>query len=118
MPITKEKGIDVPLGAHVGFLRNVQTVERYKKQPDGSKEPVYYVEAEVQTDGCESILRVSWPANLSDNTGLGRLLQRLGMDVDVGEAFDERSLSDLRVSYVVRQDGQFVRVDPETVTKA
>jgi len=118
MPITKEMGCDVSPGNHTGVL-GTPRIEAYpvtkKKGGKTVEEEAAYLKIPVKTDGCESILEASWPANLSDSSALGRLLDRFGISLEVGESFDESVLEGIEAAYSVKPDGQFVRIDQESV---
>lgn len=125
MPIVSEKGVDVSLGNNTGIMRNPRIENRGQKEKtrQGRKvmEDVNYLVVDVHTEGKESILPASWPPNISlseegkAQSALGRLLERFDMLPPLGETFTESVLDGLPCDYVVKPDGNFVRIDPESV---
>lgn len=124
MPIMSEKGLDITPGNYAGRLSNPRTesypVTKTKRGKEVTEDAVY-LKVDVTTNGHESILEASWPARITSHNGkpqsaLARLLERCGIAIpEPNEPFDESVLDGLSVLYTVKQDGHFVRIDPETV---
>lgn len=118
MPLQSEKGLDITPGNYTGVMKKPR-IETYQKTKvkNGHEEvvDVNYLVVDVHTDDRESVLQLSWSARVTPQTDLGRFLERMGLLPPVGENFDESTLDGVRIQYVVKPDGRFVRIVPESV---
>lgn len=106
-PITAKKAVEIPVQPYSG---KIVTSEIETSEKDGK--PVQYVVMTVQTDaeveGWDGRFRLSTPAYLTQNSGLGKLLRRLKVNFTFGQEFDEHSLEGLTVQFDTIRNGNFV----------
>jgi len=106
--IIARESVEIPAVRYTGVIDNVVIRDEQNK----AGKPVQYVEMHVQTDvknvkGWKGDFKVSYPTNLTKQTGLGKFLQRMGIPFVPGEEFDTDSLKGLRVSFDTVRDGYF-----------
>lgn len=83
-------------GVHRGTITRIETRKSASRGREFTYVDVYVLEA---TMGAE--LKVSYPANLSEKSMLGQLLQRFGVVLEVGREVDvEAALVDRKCSFV------------------
>jgi hypothetical protein len=116
MPIIAKESVEIPVREYSG---TIEKVEITSSQNDDGK-VVQYVNCHVNTGttdikGWNGMFRFSVPANLTKQTGLGKLLNRLGLSFTVGQSFDEQSLKGLRVVFDTRREGYFTNVIVDSV---
>lgn len=107
-PIIAKESVEIPTERYSGVI---ESVEIRRSQNDEGK-IVEYVEMKVNTGisavkGWNGVFKVSYPANLTRQTGFGKFLSRMGIAFTVGQSFDEQSLKGQRVSFDTRRDGNF-----------
>lgn len=108
MPIVARESVEIPVSRYTGRIESV--IIRNEQNKDGK--PVQYVEMDVDT-GVQSVkgwnghFKVSYPANLTKQTSLGKFLSRMGIPFVVGQEFDEQSLQGLSISFDTIRNGYF-----------
>lgn len=118
-PIVARESVEIPVQRYTGEVESVQI--RNEQNKDGK--PVQYVEMDVNTHddsikGWNGHFKVSFPANLTKQTELGKFLNRMKIPFVVGQAFDEQSLVGLSISFDTIRNGYFTNPVIATVGPA
>lgn len=118
MPIVKTKTTEIPAKRYSGIISNVRVKDEKNKRGD----PVQYLELTVQTkdrsEGWDGAFRIGYPFHLTNNSGLGRLLNRLEIEVKDGEEWDEQDLNGVEVVFDTIKEGYFTNPVVDSVELA
>ena len=93
-------------GVHQGGIVDVEEVSRAKK---ATGEVFKYVDVSISVsdyqkdDGNDLILKIGFPAKITDNTDLGKFIKDMGYTTKVGKNFDLDSLRGSLVEYMTKQ---------------
>lgn len=115
-PIVGREIVEIPTNEYHGEI--VKTEITSSQNDDGKI--VQYVNCQVDTGvktvkGWNGLMRFSVPANLTKQTALGRLLNRLNIKWLPGESFDEQSLTGLHVVFDTKRDGNFTNIVVDSI---
>ncbi len=113
--LTPRKAVVIPVKPMKGTIKNVEVVQRELK--DGT--PVAYAEIKVQTtekqEGWNGVMTLSMPADITQNTQLGKLLSNLGFEYEPDEDFELDELAGTEIAFNTKRDGNFTVIVPETI---
>lgn len=88
-------------GVHKGAVVGVED----RTTPQG------YEYVDVWFESKEAKIKTSYPANVNSKSGLGKLLQRFGLEIKPGQDYDvEKLLVGQKVQFQTYDDGDFVNV--------
>ena len=119
MEYEMKKGLVIPDGVHVGKIvaEEVRNVQWNGKEV--SYQDLELTDDSILVDNKPIRLRVSYPANLSENSALYKTLERLGVRLNIGEKFDSKTLVGRKVAYQTMTKktdrGEFAEVLKDTV---
>ena len=106
-PIEVKPVMKLEQGAYKGVITKMEqrtTPEKYE-----------YLNIHIEVDK-DRWINASYPANISEKSNLGLLLLRFGIDLVVGEELDiEKLLIGKKVSFLVKEDGEFSKVVHDTL---
>lgn len=120
MEYEMKKGLVIPDGVHIGHIVD----EEVRSQQWNGKEISYQdlvvsVEDTLSQDGKPIQIKVSYPASLTENSALNKLLERLGIRLKIGERFDSKTLVGRKVAYQTMTKktdrGEFAEILKETL---
>lgn len=116
MPIVARESIEIPTNEYSGPIIKTEITS---SQNDEGK-TVQYVQCHVDTGvkdikGWNGQMRFSVPAYLTKQSALGRLLGRLNLPFAAGQAFDEQSLTGLKIVFDTRREGNFTNIVVDSI---
>lgn len=107
MAIMAKKSVEIPVTSYTGKITRVAIASG--ENSDGKA--VQYLNAFVQTgakvEGWNGEMKLSMPAYLTQQSALGRLLNRLQIPFTFGKNFDEQTLVGHVVEFDTKRDGNF-----------
>lgn len=117
-PIVGREIVEIPTSRYSGPITKVEITQ---SQNDEGK-IVQYVNMHVDTGvktikGWDGQMRFSVPANLTKQTALGRLLNRLELAWIPGQGFDEQSLKGIEIAFDTVRNGNFTNVVVDSVRR-
>lgn len=116
LEVKETKRIDE--GLHTGTIKKVVLRSAIKQGRQFSYIDLHIVEAKTDVE-----LRVGYPATITKESSLGKLLQRFGVQLLTGQAVDvEAALAGQKCSFVTvneeNEAGTFARIQRESVKPA
>lgn len=108
MPIIAKKSVEIPAKRYTGTIEKVEIVTSQNEA--GSD--IQYVNMhtrinEKPVDGFNGLFKLSVPAHLTQQSALGRLLKRLGINYEFGQEFDEQELVGYVIGFDTKRVGSF-----------
>jgi hypothetical protein len=104
------------------YKGTIKKVELKKISKDGKNMEYVDITIDVDNKGKLTELRTGFPAVISENSGLGRLLIRMGKTITVGTSIELESLLGRQVNFLVGKKegakGSFAEVLKETLRPA